>query len=106
MSKIVAIAHPSSALTLGLAGIRVEEVLNEHAADRRVEELLKSDAEMLLIDEELRSGFSEYTELVLSRHKGLPLVIFCPAFRDEEADTGKYINAILKPAVGFEIRLD
>lgn len=106
MAKIVAIAQPNSAMGLGLTGIRVEEAQSARKADRRIEELLKSDADMLLIDENLRGELSEYTRLLLDRHKGLPLVIFCPAFREDEVDTRKYINAILKPAVGFEIRLD
>ncbi len=106
MARVVAIAQPTTAIGLGLTGIRVEEVHSIEQAERHLEELLESDNEMLLLDEEFRGRFSEYMQLVLDRHSGLPLVFFCPSFQEEEANTEAYINAILKPAVGFEIRLD
>lgn len=105
-SKIIAVARGQSALQLGLTGVRVEEAASVEAAEQRLDELLVSDAEMLIVEEALRDEFSEWFRLRLARHGGLPLVIFAPAFASEDAGTDAYINAILKPAVGFEIRLD
>jgi vacuolar-type H+-ATPase subunit F/Vma7 len=106
MARVIAVARPSMAVGLDLTGMRVEEATSVSRAERLIEDALSSDAEMLLIDEDFRGDFSEFLQMRLDRHSGLPLVIFCPAFQEEEANTDAYINAILKPAVGFEIRLD
>ncbi|MCC6143888.1 MAG: hypothetical protein IT368_08780 [Candidatus Hydrogenedentes bacterium] len=105
-SNVVAIGRGTTALGLGLAGVSVERIENIREAEDRLRELLDSDAEMVIVEEQLRDEFSEYMHLALGRHHGLPLVIYVPAFASEEAGTEAYINAILKPAVGFEIRLD
>jgi vacuolar-type H+-ATPase subunit F/Vma7 len=105
-SKVVAIGRGNTALGLGLSGVAVERIEDLREAEDRLHELLDSDAEMVIVEEQLRDEFSEYMHLALGRHHGLPLVIFVPAFLNEEAGTQAYINAILKPAVGFEIRLD
>ena len=106
MARIIAVARPNIAVGLDLTGIHVVENTDVASAEQLIEETLDSDTEMLLIDESFRDEFSEFLQLRLERHSGLPLVIFCPSFQEEEANTEAYINAILKPAVGFEIRLD
>lgn len=106
MARVIAVARPNMAVGLDLTGVRVEEAATVSRAERYIEEVLESDADMLLIDEDFRKGFSEFMKMRLDRHSGLPLVIYCPGFQEEEANTDAYINAILKPAVGFEIRLD
>ncbi len=106
MAQIIAIAQSATAIGLGLTGIQIEEVRNVRQAERCLEGLLASDAKMLLVDEAFRSQFSDYANMLLQRHHGLPLVIFCPRFQEEEMDTESYINALLRPSVGFEIRLD
>ncbi|HNR30557.1 MAG TPA: V-type ATP synthase subunit F [Candidatus Hydrogenedentes bacterium] len=105
-TNIVAIGQPTMSLGLGLTGVRVHETRDVKEADALIEELLAGDTEVLIIDESLRDKLSEWRRNRLARHKGRPLVIYCPAFEEEEAGTDAYINAILKPAVGFEIRLD
>lgn len=106
MAKVTAIAQPTMAMGLGLTGVRVEEVQTVREAEHHLEELLGSDAEAVLVQEDFRAGFSEYMQRLLARHTGRPLVIYCPSFQEPQANTDAYINAILKPAVGFEIRLD
>lgn len=104
-SKVVAIAQGNTALALGLSGARVEHAETVREVEQRVSELMESDeVEVVILDEGWRGQFSEWFTLRLSRHRGLPLIIFCPAFEEEDAGTDTYINAIVKSAVGFEIR--
>jgi hypothetical protein len=106
MAKITALARGNTALSLGLTGVPVEELRNQEQVEERLSELLESDLDVVMVAEEWRSGFSEWMNNRLARHGGRPLVIYCPAFDEEDPGTDAYINAIVKPAVGFEIRLD
>jgi len=106
MSKIVAIANDNTALQLSLTGINVEKVTNPKEAGELIIELLDSDAEMLIIQEEIRDGLPEFHANLLARHKGAPLVVYCPSFSEEESDVDAYLSSIIKPAVGYEIRLE
>ena len=105
-SKVVALANGQAALQVGLTGVPVEEVYDVETVENRLVELMASDAEVVIVNEAFRSQFSEWFQGRLERHNGLPLIIFCPSFEEEDAGTLAYINAIVKPAVGFEIRLD
>ncbi|MBI2435032.1 MAG: hypothetical protein HYV26_19425 [Candidatus Hydrogenedentes bacterium] len=104
--KVVAIAHGQAALQLGLTGLPVHEVNEIGAVETMLTDLMESEAQVLIVDERFRGQFSEWFSNRLARHSGLPLIIFVPSFGEEDAGTDAYINAILKPAVGFEIRLD
>ncbi len=105
-SKVIALANGQAALQIGLTGVPVEEVYDVEAVETRLSDLMDSDAEVVIVNEEFRSQFSEWFQGRLARHNRLPLIIFCPSFEEEDAGTLAYINAIVKPAVGFEIRLD
>ena len=105
-SKVIALANGQAALQIGLTGVPVEEVYDVEAVEIRLSDLMDSDAEVVIVNEEFRSQFSEWFQGRLARHNRLPLIIFCPSFEEEDAGTLAYINAIVKPAVGFEIRLD
>ena len=102
----VAIAHGQLALELGLAGIPVQEIREVSEVESAVDELLGSETKVVILDEAFRGKFSDWFSARLARHAGLPLIIFCPSFQEEDAGTDAYINRIVKPAVGFEIRLD
>jgi len=106
-SNIVAIGHGNSTLSVSLTGVPVEEIESVREVEKRLGELLDSrDADVVILDEANRSEFSEWFQNRLAKHGGRPLVIFCPSFEEEDPGTDAYINAIVKPAVGFEIRLD
>jgi vacuolar-type H+-ATPase subunit F/Vma7 len=106
MPNVVAIAQDHTALKLGLAGVHVHEVSDVKEAEQQLTELLESDTNVVIVQEDLREQFSEWFSTQLSRHRGLPLVVYCPSFEAEESNADAYINAVLKPAVGFEIRLE
>ena len=106
LRNAVAVATGPLAVELGLAGVPVLEIGDVREAENTIERLLDSDARVVIVEETLRSRFSEWFNNRLNRHVGLPLVIFCPTFAEEDAATDAYINRIVKPAVGFEIRLD
>ena len=105
MSKIRAIARDAMALNLALTGIRVEDVSDAKDAEARCDELLQDDVDVLIIEERLRDAFSERMQDRLMHHKGEPLIVYLPAFDEEDSDVDAYLSAVIKPAVGFEIRL-
>ncbi len=105
MSKISAIAQDAMALNLSLTGIRVENVSDAKDAEARCDELLQDDVDVLIIEERLRDAFSERMRDRLKRHTGEPLIVFLPAFDEEDSDVDAYLSSVIKPAVGFEIRL-
>ena len=105
-SKMIAVAHGNTALSLALTGVTVEEIEDVTEAEERLAELLDGDNEVVIADERFRGKFSDWFEMRMQRHSGRPRLIFCPTFEEEDAGTDAYINAIVKPAVGFEIRLD
>lgn len=106
MSKVVGIANGDTALALGLAGAVVHEVANGAEAEPVFADQLKEDAAILVVQDAFRSGFSERFRIQLARHRGLPLIVYCPEFDQEESDVDAYLSSVLKPAVGYEIRLD
>jgi vacuolar-type H+-ATPase subunit F/Vma7 len=106
MPKIVALVKDNTALKLMLAGIRVENTRDALTAETRLDELLESDIAVVIVQEAFRAGFSEFFVERLRRHKGLPLIVYCPAFEDEESNVDAYLSSVLKPAVGYEIRLE
>ena len=105
MSKIRAIATEGTALNLALAGITIDEVSDAADAESRCDALLQDELDVLIVEERLRDSFSERMRDRLSHHKGDPLLVFCPAFDEESSDVDAYLSAVIKPAVGFEIRL-
>ena len=105
MSKIVALATDTTALNLLLTGVTVEEPANTKEAESRLDELLQGDVNVLIIEEKLRDEFSVRTSERLANHSGEPLIVYCPAFDEEDSDVDAYLSSIIKPAVGFEIRL-
>lgn len=106
MPRIAAFVKDNTALKLMLAGIRVEITHDAGTAESRLDELLESDTSVAIVQEEFRSQFSEFFTERLRRHKGLPLIVYCPAFEEEESNVDAYLSAVLKPAVGYEIRLE
>ncbi len=105
MSKICALARDAIALNLALTGIRVEEVSEVQDGESRCDELLEDGLDVLIIEEQLRDEFTDRMKDRLKRHEGLPLIVYCPAFDEEDSNVDAYLSAVIKPAVGFEIRL-
>lgn len=105
MSKICALARDATALNLALTGIRVEEVSDTKDAEDRCDELLEDGLDVLIIEEQLRDEFTDRMKDRLKRHEGRPLIVYCPAFDEEDSNVDAYLSAVIKPAVGFEIRL-
>lgn len=105
MAKIVALANGATALNLSLAGIRVEDIAEPREIERRCVEALENPPDVLILADAVRKEFSDRVQDRLARHKGAPLIVFCPAFDEAETDVDAYLSAIIKPAVGFEIRL-
>ena len=103
--KITAIAYDATALNLALTGIRVEEASDVKDVESRMDELLQDGAGVLILDERYRDEFSDRMQERLRRHKGDPLIVYCPTFEEADADVDAYLSSVIKPAVGFEIRL-
>ncbi len=105
MSKIFAVASGNTAMKLALTGIRVREVADSKEAEQALESLMQEKLDVIVVEEKLRHGFSERAQDKLKRHKGAPLLVNCPSFDEEETDVDAYLSSVIKPAVGFEIRL-
>ena len=105
MSKVIALATDSTALNFLLTGITVEEISENKVVESRIEELLQSDLDVLVLEDKLREDFSNRMQMRLKDHSGAPLIVYCPAFDEEDSDVDAYLSSIIKPAVGFEIRL-
>ena len=105
MSKICALAKDATALNLALTGIRVEEVSDVKEAETRCDQLLEDGLDVLIIEEHLRDEFTDRMKDRLKRHEGEPMIVYCPAFDEEDSNVDAYLSAVIKPAVGFEIRL-
>jgi vacuolar-type H+-ATPase subunit F/Vma7 len=92
-------------MNLALAGIRVTEVADPKDGEAALDGLMQDKHDVIIIEESLREHFSERMRDRLRRHKGAPLLVNCPSFDEEETDVDAYLSSVIKPAVGFEIRL-
>jgi vacuolar-type H+-ATPase subunit F/Vma7 len=106
MPNVVAIAKDQVALQLALTGVYVEEVKDAREAEQLLERHLDDGARVVIVQDDFRQGFSDYFQARLARHRGLPLVVYCPSFTEGESNVDAYISSVLKPAIGYEIRLD
>lgn len=108
MSNVSAIAQGALAIQFGLAGLRVEQPASGEGAEVLLEALLTNPGSctLVVVQENYRRAFSEWFLERLKRHKGRPLVVFCPDYSDNTIDPNTYVTAILKPALGFELRLE
>ena len=104
-TKVVAIASDTTGLNLALTGIRVEEIADPKEAEKRCDDLIEDGLDVLIVDERLREQFSDRMREKLFRHKGLPLLVNCPVFDKEDSEVDAYLSSVIRPAVGFEIRL-
>lgn len=105
MSKIVALASGATALNLALTGISIQEVEDSETAESMCSALMDDSVDVLIVEEKLREGFSRRMTLRLAEHTGRPLIVNCPSFDEEDSDVDAYLSSVIKPAVGFEIRL-
>ncbi len=106
MPNVVAIAKGHVALQLALTGVYVVEVKDGREAEEVLGRYLDDGASVLIVQEEFRHEFSEYFGNQLAKRRGLPLVVYCPSFDSEDSNVDAYIASVLKPAIGYEIRLD
>ena len=108
MPNVCAIAQGSLAIHLGLAGLHVEQPASGETVEAILDAMLNdADAYTLVIVQEVyRRDFSEWFLERLKHHKGRPLVVFCPDYSDDTIDPNSYVTAILKPVLGFELRLE
>lgn len=107
MPNVVALTRGQTSLQLALAGVHVEEMPTVDEAEERLGQLLESrESRVVIVQEEYRTAFSEWFAERLRRHKGLPLIVYCPAFEEEDSNVDAYLTAVLKPAIGYEIRLE
>ena len=105
-SRVVAVANGRLALQLALTGIHVEEPDQGDEAEDMLTGFLESDTGIVIVQEDLRDGFSDRFRDRLERHAGQPLILYCPSLVEEAGDVDRYVSEVIKPAVGYEIRLD
>lgn len=108
MHSVIALAGSEIGLQLGLAGVPVVEVAD---VDEALEILTRyldglDSAQIVLVDENLRQRFPERVHKRIREHRGLPLILFCPSFQTDENNADALLAELLKPAIGYEIRLE
>lgn len=101
---IVGVARGHLALQLALTGIAVSRPVSRAEVDALIDEALDSDAAVLVIEEGLREEVGDALRRRLQRHQGRPLVVYCPAFESENDEVDAYLAAVIRPAIGYEIR--
>lgn len=106
MPKVVALARGDIALNLDLTGLSVEHFSNVEDVESRLRKLMESDARVLIVEEGFRDEYSDWFREQLKKHSGEPLIVYCPAFDDADSDVDAYLSSVIRPAVGFEIRLE
>ena len=108
MYRVTALVSKQLSMTLALSGIQVEETTSVKQVEERLNSCLKEPGgiEILILEEHFRQDLSEWTRERLRRHKGKPLIVYCPNFETEELDVNTYLASVLKPALGYEIRLE
>lgn len=105
--KVVALARGDLALNLDLTGVTVEKFTEQRALEARMRELMESGStQVLIVEETFRDDFSEIFREQLKKHGGEPLIVYCPSFEEAESNVDAYLSSIIRPAVGFEIRLE
>ncbi len=108
MPSVMAVGRERMAVQLGLTGVHVRHVHDVDEAEDVVGEILDDpgDTQVLVIEEELRPQFSELMKDRLRLNRGKPMVVYCPEFAEEDSDVDAYLASVIKPAVGYEIRLE
>jgi hypothetical protein len=108
MSNVVALARGALAMQMALAGLRVEQPEPGDPAETVLDEILREPGQvtLVIVQDDYRRKFSEWFRDRLSRHKTRPLVVYCPESPGGDGDVDAYITSVLKPALGFEIRLE
>ena len=106
LHSVVGIAQGHVALLLALTGLHVEEVTNASEAEEILADYLERDVEIIVLQEELQEGFSTLMQERLANHRGAPLVAECPSFEEADSEVDAYLSAVLKPAIGYEMRLE
>ena len=106
MPDVVGIGEGHVAIMLGLTGMHVEEVSGVEEAEEALDSYLEGDTRFVIVQEKFRDAFSPWFKERLMAHRGLPLVVFCPSFDKEDSDVDEYLASVIRPAVGYEIRLE
>ena len=106
MARITVIAHGHLALQMRLAGLTVDEVADAAEAQEALERRIGAVEGLVIVEGALMDGFTESLRDRLAAHRGRPLIVSCPAFDSEESRVDSYLAEVLRPAVGYEIRLE
>ncbi|MBN2309805.1 MAG: hypothetical protein JXR94_12585 [Candidatus Hydrogenedentes bacterium] len=106
MPDLIAIAEGHLAIQFELAGIAVDEAADAQEAEETLARHLESEAGVVIVQETFAEGFSEAMRDRLARRRDLPLVVYCPLFDKEDSAVDAYVAEVVRPAVGYEIRLE
>lgn len=106
MPDLLAITGPRLGLKLRLAGVPTEEATDPEAIEELIVKGVGSGVRVLIVQEDFRDRFSKQLVELLDRPRETPLLAFCPSFEEEESDALEYVAAVVRPAVGYEIRLE
>ncbi len=107
MPRVVILSDHETATGFRLAGVEVHESDHEQAP-KVLEELIESDLYgLIVIDESLIADPNKSSERVM-RGRDLPVLLSMPglgAAFSESDDATEYMKALVRSAIGFDIKL-
>ncbi|MCP4639812.1 MAG: hypothetical protein GY851_05240 [bacterium] len=106
MPAVVGIANGHLAVQFNLAGIAVSEASTPDETREAINAALSSAARVVMVQEDLDAALPELFRAALRQRQALPLVVVCPAFETEASGVLDYVSRVVRPAVGYEIRVE
>lgn len=105
--RLTIVTRPGAGLGFRLAGVRVEEVAEAHAAERVAALLKEPDQGILAVEDDLLRHVAAAL-LERAAQDGVPVVLsFTLSRRWEEGGGGEaYVAALIRRAIGYHIKID
>ena len=109
MSKMLMLTDSETATGFRLAGVAVHEANSENA-QKTLEGIIESDEYgLVVVDEGLIADPNKATERLM-RGRTLPVLLSMPslgvAFEEGSDDAAEYMKALVRSAIGFDIKLE
>ena len=108
MAKMLVLTDGETATGFRLAGVAVRES-NSQNAQKTLESIIVSDEYgLVVIDQGLIADPNKATERIM-RGRNLPVLLSMPSLGvafEESDDAGEYMKALVRSAIGFDIKLE
>lgn len=104
---VTALANGPLAVGFALTGIHVEEIADPRDTEEALARCLQEDRwAIVILQESLAHSLPARVREAVLRRKEPPLVVVSPSFDTEESGADRYVAEVVRPAIGYEIRLE